>query len=92
MISGLWGPMWWGTLEPPPPPLPPSPQACQWPGKGPGTAAKEVGGGFQEMGFRCPPPPPPNGCIGREGASEAAPEAVRQAVGGGCQSGWGRLL
>ena len=29
------------------------------------------------------------GCIRREGASEAAPEAVRQAVGGGCQSGWG---
>ena len=28
------------------------------------------------------------GCIRREGASEA----VRQAVGGGCQSGWGRLL
>ena len=27
------------------------------------------------------------GCIGREGASEAAPEAVRRAVGGGCQSG-----
>ena len=25
----------------------------------------------------------------REAASEAAPEAVRQAVGGGCQSGWG---
>ena len=34
----------------------------------------------------------PPGCIGREGTSEAAPEAVRQAVGGGCQSGWGRLL
>ena len=33
-----------------------------------------------------------HGCIGREGALEAAPEAVRQAVGGGCQSGWGRLL
>ena len=32
------------------------------------------------------------GCIGREGASETAPAAVRQAVGGGCQSGWGRLL
>ena len=32
------------------------------------------------------------GCIEREGASEAAPQAVRQAVGGGCQSGWGRLL
>ena len=28
------------------------------------------------------------GCIRRDGASEA----VRQAVGGGCQSGWGRLL
>ena len=28
----------------------------------------------------------------REGTSEAASEAVRQAVGGGCQSGWGRLL
>ena len=30
-------------------------------------------------------------CIGTEGASEAAPEVVRQAVGGGCQSGWGRF-
>ena len=28
----------------------------------------------------------------REGTAEAAPEAVRQAVGGGCQSGWGRLV
>ena len=35
---------------------------------------------------------PDQGCIRREGASEAALEAVRQAVGGGCQSGWGRLL
>ena len=26
------------------------------------------------------------------GTSEAAPAAVRQAVGGGCRSGWGRLL
>ena len=32
------------------------------------------------------------GCIRREGTSEAAPEAVRQAVGGGCRSGWGPLL
>ena len=32
------------------------------------------------------------GCIGREGTSEAAPGAVRLAVAGGCQSGWGRLL
>ena len=36
--------------------------------------------------------PPRQGCIRREGTSEAAPEAVRQAVGGGCRSGWGRLL
>ena len=39
---------------------------------------------------------PPNayiqGCIRREGTSEAALEAVRQAVGGGCQGSWGRLL
>ena len=39
-----------------------------------------------------PPPPARHGCLGREGASEAAPEAVRQAVGGGRQSGWGRFL
>ena len=32
------------------------------------------------------------GCIRREGGSEVAPEAVRQAVGGGCRSCWGRLL
>ena len=31
-------------------------------------------------------------CIGREGTSEVALEEVRSAVGGGCQSGWGRLL
>ena len=42
----------------------------------------------------CPSPPPstpPQGCIRRGGTSEAAPEAVRQAVGGGCQSGWGAV-
>ena len=32
------------------------------------------------------------GCVRKAGASGAAPEAVRQAVGGGCQSGCGRLL
>ena len=32
------------------------------------------------------------GCVRREGTSEAAREAVGQAVGGGCQSGWVRLL
>ena len=41
----------------------------------------------------CPtPPPPPKGCIRRQGTSESAPEAVGQAVGGGCHSGWGRIL
>ena len=35
---------------------------------------------------------PCQGCIRREETSEAAQGAVRQAVGGGCQSGWGRLL
>ena len=34
----------------------------------------------------------PQGCIRRKGTSEAAPEAVRQAVGGGPRSGWRRLL
>ena len=38
------------------------------------------------------PTPPPQACMKMEGTSEAAPEAVRQAVGGGCQIGWGRLL
>ena len=40
-------------------------------------------------------PAPPvlgQGCIRRERASEAAPGAGLQAVGGGCRSGWGRLL
>ena len=32
------------------------------------------------------------GCLRREGTSEAASEAVGQAVGGGCRSVWGRLL
>ena len=36
--------------------------------------------------------PPSQGCIRRRGTSEAAPEPVRQAVGGGCRSGCGRLL
>ena len=38
-----------------------------------------------------PQPPPPRDAVGREGTPEAAPEAVRQAVGGGCQSGWGAV-
>ena len=43
--------------------------------EGPGMNMRAGGGGGQ-------------GCIRREGASEA----IRQAVRGGCQSGWGRLL
>ena len=31
------------------------------------------------------------GCVRREGASDATPGTVRQAVGGGCQSGWGAV-
>ena len=34
----------------------------------------------------------PGGYIRRDGASQWATEAVRQAVGGGCQSGWALLL
>ena len=30
--------------------------------------------------------------LDRKGPQRAAPEAVREAVGGGCRSGWGRLL
>ena len=45
--------------------------------KGLGTA---VGGGGRGQG-----------CVRREGTSEAAPGAVRQAVGGGCRSGWGAV-
>ena len=36
--------------------------------------------------------PPAPGMLGRAGAREEVPKAVRQAVGGGCQSGWRRLL
>ena len=36
--------------------------------------------------------PAHQGCSRRKRASEAAPEAVRQAFGGGCESGWGQLL
>ena len=49
------------------------------------SAIGKGGGGGQGLGTG-------QGCVGREGASEAAPEAVRHAVGGGCRSGWGRLM
>ena len=37
-------------------------------------------------------PPPSQSCSRREGTAEAAPAAVRQAVGGCRRSGWGPLL
>ena len=56
----------------------------------------------KSLGLRSPPSVTPSdasggggggeGFIRREAASDAAPGAVRQAVGGGCQSGRGRLL
>ena len=64
---------------PPPPPPPPKRQPAQ-----PHNAAGQQGSAAGGTLFKPIPIP-----IGREGTSEAAPEAVRQAVGGGCQSGWG---
>ena len=49
------------------------------------------GGGLGGWGQTPPPPPPPQGCSRRAVASEVAPEALRQAVGGGCQSGLGAV-
>ena len=47
--------------------------------------------GADQTTHKCPPRLQ-HGRIRREGASEAATEAVRRAVGGGCRSGWRRLL
>ena len=47
-----------------------------------GARDGEGGGGRMRRGGQ--------GCIRREGTSEGTTEAVRQAVGGGCRSGWGR--
>ena len=47
------------------------------------------------VGAIVPPPPPrnppPQGCVRLGETVEAAPEAVTQAVGGGCQRGYCRL-
>ena len=56
-----------------------TPQRSAWRGCAPGPGGRAQGGGGGQ------------GCIRREGVSEAAPEAVRRAVAGGCQGGW-RLL
>ena len=57
-----------------------------------GSATTETGMPRARPRLRTAPGVRGQGCVRREGPSEAAPEAVRQAVGGGCQSGWGRLL
>ena len=44
------------------------------------------------IGLCAPPPPSPQGCIRREGTSEAASEAVRQAVGGGLPKRSGAVI
>ena len=49
-------------------------------------------GSWRHRSGQVGPLPSGQGCIGREGASEVAPGVVRQTVGGGCRSGWGRLL
>ena len=59
-----------------PPPRTPVPWSCRWCYEGLGTGR---GGGSQ-------------GCSRKGKASEAAPEAVESAVGGGCQSGWGAVI
>ena len=66
-------------------------------GKGGRTARNQTGHDRREcvlafshdvLKANCLPHAPPQGCIRREGTSEAVPAAVRSAVGGGCQSGW----
>ena len=56
-------------------------------GAGVGSLPDLVSFSSPRMGSPCA-----QGCIRREGTAETAPEAVRQAVGRVCQSGWGRLL
>ena len=63
--------------------------ACQWPIR---PQAPFYHNRAQWVGHQQGSSSPAPGCIRREGASEAAPEAVRQVAGGGCQTGWGRLL
>ena len=61
------------------------------------TGSMAIEKSCEGMSFVCPshmPVPTPQApkVTPREGTSKVAPEAARQAVGGGCQSGWGRLL
>ena len=49
-------------------------------------------GRSRKLHVKCPGHRGTGESIRREGTSEASPEAVRQAVGGGCRRDWGRLL
>ena len=77
--ESAYGPL----LRPPPPPVVSAscgcPDVCTVTGLGLRFMGEGRGGGRG------------HGCIRREGTSEAAPEAVRPAVAGGCQSGWGAV-
>ena len=64
-----------GGFAPPPPPSPWYLIILKKPWLGPWGVGGGGGGGAE--------------CMRMEGTSEAAPETVRQALGGGCQSGWG---
>ena len=57
-----------------------------------GQQGNGAAGGARELGLH--PRAAQRMAVGmhQKGTSEVAPEAVGQAVGGGCQSGWGRLL
>ena len=50
------------------------------------------GGGLRPRTHGVAPPPPSRDGLEGKRPQRGGPAAVRQAVGGGCQSGWGRLL
>ena len=56
---------------------------------GVGNLAANLKRGISPTKLTAPGPPPPQGRIRREGTPDAAPGALRLAVGGGCQRGWG---
>ena len=63
-----------------------SPQAQRWvSGHIEGTSGTHPQAKWDRWGL-CP-----RDAVGSEGTSQAIPGAVRQAVGGGCQSGWGAV-